>query len=54
MSKWNSYEIFPGLPESTMIEVEGGGFQLDDRIPCELKPFYLAPVSRFPKGFGKR
>ena len=48
MSKWRSNEIFPGLPESTMIEVEGGSFRLDDRIPCELKPFYLGryPVSQ--------
>ena len=41
MSKWNSYEIFPGLPESTMIEVEGGSFQLANRIPCKVSAFYL-------------
>ena len=38
----NKYEIFPGLPESTMIEVEGGSFQLANRIPCEVSAFYLA------------
>ena len=40
-STWNSYEIFPGMPESTMVQVEGGSFLLDDRIDCEVSSFYL-------------
>ena len=40
-STWNSYEIYPDLPESTMVQVEGGSFLLDDRIKCEVSSFYL-------------
>ena len=40
-STWNSYEIYPDLPESTMVQVEGGRFMLDGRIDCEVSSFYL-------------
>ena len=40
-STWNSYEIFPDMPESTMVQVEGGSFLLDDQIKCEVSSFYL-------------
>ena len=41
MAEWRSYEIFPGLPESNMIKVEGGSFLLDDQIDCNMSSFYL-------------
>ena len=40
-STWNSYEIYPGMPYTSMVEVEGGSFLLDDRIKCEVSSFYL-------------
>ena len=38
---WNSYEIFPGMPYSTMVLVEGGSFMMDNRIECKVNSFYL-------------
>ena len=40
-STWNSYEIFPDLPYTSMLRVEGGNFLLGDRIKCEVSSFYL-------------
>ena len=40
-STWNSYEIYPGMPYTSMVGVEGGSFLLDDRIKCEVSSFYL-------------
>ena len=46
-STWNSYEIYPDLPESTMVQVEGGSFMMgSDKLGRE-QPIHEVQLSTF-------
>ena len=49
-STWNSYEIYPDLPESAMVQVEGGSFMMgSDKLERE-RPIHEVHVSSFYLG----
>ena len=37
----HSYSIYPKIPHSSLIKVEGGEFLLGDKTECEVSDFYL-------------
>ena len=44
----STYEIFPEIPFTQMVWIEGGSYLLDNQIECELSSFYLSqyPVTQ--------
>ena len=49
-STWNSYEIYPGMPESTMVQVEGGSFMMGSDKRERERPIHEIYVSSFYLG----
>ena len=49
-STWNSYEIYPDLPESTMVQVEGGSFMMGGNLHSDERPIHEIYVSSFYLG----
>ena len=50
MSQWHSYEIFSGMPESTMVWVEGGSFMMGSEEYSDEKPIHEVELSSFYLG----
>ena len=49
-STWNSYEIYPDLPESTMVQVEGGSFLMGGNLYSDEQPIHEVQLSSFYLG----
>ena len=46
-STWNSYEIYPGMPYTSMVQVEGGSFMMGGGQYSSEKPIHEVQLSTF-------